>query len=83
MKRLAKARGLRDCSLIEVTLHIANLAHQFKEDRKIFENEELSHDARAEAYTRMLKAKDLLSHWKEIRKDILRSKPVESNITVH
>ena len=72
MKELVAVKGPRDSSLVEVTLHIANLVHQYREDRKIFENDLLPHEDRNEAARRMCKAQDLLENWKDVRRDILK-----------
>ena len=70
MKRLIKCTGPRDKDLTEVTLIIKNLAYQYKEDRKIVEDRARSFEDRQSAYTRIVRARDLLESWTEIRRDI-------------
>ncbi len=77
MKKLQKVTGPRNCSLIEVTIHIANLTFQYREDRKIFEDKKLSHDVKAQAYQRMCRSLELLHNWKEVRKDILKKSGIK------
>ena len=72
MKHLAKIKGPRDCSLVEVTTHIASLMYQYRQDRAIFEDSNLSFEARQSAYVRSLRAFELLQNWKEVRADILK-----------
>ena len=72
MKALMKATGPRDCSLVEVTVHIASLSNHYRENRKVFETESLSFEVRQAAYAQSVKAFDLLNRWKEVRADILK-----------
>ena len=77
MKKLEKIKGPRDCSLVDVTLHIANLTYQYRQDRDVFQDERQTHETREEAHNRMSKAKDMCDHWKEIRANILKSTPAD------
>ena len=79
MKTLKKVAGPRDCKLVEVTIHIANLGFQIKQDRKIFEDRRQTHEARQEAHTRMVKAMELMNKWKEVRNEILQKQSLTAN----
>ena len=72
MKELVAVKGPRDLSIVEVTLKIANIAYQYREDRKIFEDTEQDFGTRQAAYVRLCRGKELLCSWKEIRADILK-----------
>ena len=72
MKQLMKVKGPRDCSLVEVTVHIASLSQHYRENREIFETESLSFEVRQAAYSQSVRAFDLLNRWKEVRADILK-----------
>lgn len=74
MKKLVHASGPRDSSLMEVTLHIANLGYQIKCDREIFEDKKQTNQARLDALERMHKGIELLSRWKEVRQDIIKKR---------
>jgi len=76
MKKLQQVKGMRDCNILEVSLHIANLTYQYRQDRKIFSDERLSHEARQEAYQRMCKTRELVEAWKEVRNDILKKEKI-------
>jgi len=62
-----------DLSLVDVTLHVANLTYQYRRDLEISEDIRIPDDVRAGACSRMLRARELLDHWKEIRRDIVNN----------
>lgn len=70
MKHLKKVKGLRDCTITEVMMHIADLNFQYQSDREIFEDQKQTFEARQSAYVRMCRARDLLESWKGVEIDI-------------
>lgn len=77
MKTLKAVKGPRDSSLVDVTLHIANLTYQYRQDLKTSEDIRIPDHVRAEAQGRILRARELLDRWKEVRKDILKNAYME------
>ena len=72
MKELVKIKGPRDCNLIEIEMHISNLQFHYQSNRKTFEDNRLSFEARQGAYVQICRTIELLKNWREVRADILK-----------
>ena len=72
MKELVAVKGPRSLGIVEVTLKIANIVYQYREDRRLFEDPEKDFETRQAAYVRLCRGKELLDSWKKVRADILK-----------
>ncbi len=69
MKRLVKATGPKDLSEIEVSMHLANLEYNYGQERDIYEDRSLSHEAREGAFIKMQRIIELCANWRAVQRD--------------
>jgi hypothetical protein len=75
MKSLQKISGSRSEDVAVVQMHIGNCLYTYRQQRDRFQNIQLSHEERQDAYQKMVKAFELLQNWREVREDILKRRP--------
>lgn len=71
MQTLQSAKGPRDCSLMEVVVHIGSLSHQYRNERKIYDCHSLPHDQRAQAFAKMCRLQEMIQSWRDVQRDLV------------